>query len=183
MKHCKKPPILPRLSGGHATHRLARVTDFDATRGRFYRHEVAFLLPGRRVGAVSNPDVQKGWRQALAVVRSQVVLGAIVALVCLGVNGVRSAVSALLGTGIGVAATALMALAMLRHGDGATLARATWGFFSGWLVKVAFTVALLVIAFRSPGVEAVPLLAAYIVTFLGYWVGAARSGGSATQNG
>jgi F0F1-type ATP synthase assembly protein I len=132
---------------------------------------------------LSNPDVQKGRRQALAVVLSQVGLGAIVALVCLGVDGARAAISALLGTGIGVAATGLMAFAMLRHGDGATLMRATLGFFSGWLVKVAFTVALLVIAFRSPGVDAVPLLAAYVVTFLGYWIGAARSGGSATQNG
>ena len=44
-------------------------------------------------------------------------------------------------------------------------------------MKVGFTVALLVIAFRSPNVEAVPLLAAYVATFFGYWFGAARLGG------
>ncbi len=75
-----------------------------------------------------------------------------------------------------MAATSLMAFAMLRHGEGATLMRATIGFFLGWLVKVGFTIALLVTAFRSPNVEAVPLLAAYVATFFGYWFGAARLG-------
>jgi F0F1-type ATP synthase assembly protein I len=74
-----------------------------------------------------------------------------------------------------------MAFAMLRHGEGATLARATVGFFLGWLVKVGFTVALLVVAFRSPGVSPVPMLAAYVATFVGYWIGAARLGGPAEK--
>lgn len=125
-------------------------------------------------GALSNPDVQKGRRQALAVVLSQAVLGAVVAAACYALDGSRAGASALLGTAIGVSATTLMAFAMLRHGEGATLMRATIGFFLGWLVKVGFTVALLVMAFRSPNVEAVPLLAAYVATFFGYWFGAAR---------
>jgi F0F1-type ATP synthase assembly protein I len=126
--------------------------------------------------ALSNLDVQKGRRQALAVVLSQVLLGAAVAAVCFAIAGSRAGASALLGAGIGVAATSLMAFAMLRHGEGATLMRATIGFFLGWLVKVGFTIALLVTAFRSPNVEAVPLLAAYVATFFGYWFGAARAG-------
>jgi len=128
---------------------------------------------------VSNLDVQKGRRQALAVVFSQGLLGLIVAAICLAIGGTRAGASALLGAAIGVAATMLMAFAMLRHGEGATLARATVGFFLGWLVKVGFTVALLVVAFRSPGVSPVPMLAAYVATFLGYWIGAVRSGGPA----
>lgn len=118
--------------------------------------------------------MQKGRRQALAVVLSQAVLGAVVAAVCYAIDGSRAGASALLGTAIGVAATSLMAFAMLRHGEGATLMRATIGFFLGWLVKVGFTVALLVMAFRSQNVEAIPLLAAYVATFFGYWFGAAR---------
>jgi F0F1-type ATP synthase assembly protein I len=132
--------------------------------------------------AVSNLDVQKGRRQALAVVLSQVLLGAVVAAVCFAIWGSRAGASALLGTAIGVAATTLMAFAMLRHGEGATLMTATVGFFLGWLVKVGFTVALLVVAFRSPGVSPVPLLAAYVVTFFGYWIGAARLGGPPASN-
>ena len=131
--------------------------------------------------ALSNLDVQKGWRPALAVVLSQVLLGAAVAAVCFAVSGSRAGASALLGAGIGVAATGLMAFAMLRHGEGATLVRATLGFFLGWLVKVGFTVALLVLAFRSPGVSPVPLLAAYVATSFGYWFGAARLGGPTKQ--
>jgi F0F1-type ATP synthase assembly protein I len=129
--------------------------------------------------AVSNLDVQKARRQALAVVFSQGLLGLIVAAICLTIGGTRAGASALLGAAIGVAATTLMAFAMLRHGEGATLARATVGFFLGWLVKVGFTVALLVVAFRSPGVLPVPMLAAYFATFLGYWIGAVRPDGPA----
>ena len=130
---------------------------------------------------MSNRDLQSGRRQALAVLASQLLLGVIVAIACLAVGGVRAGASALLGAGIAAAATSLMAFAMLRHGEGVTLGRATWSFFSGWLVKVGFTVALLVLAFRSPQVEAVPLLAAYVATFAGYWIGAARASGQATK--
>jgi F0F1-type ATP synthase assembly protein I len=124
---------------------------------------------------LSNPDVQKGRRQALAVVLSQVLLGVLVAVACSAIGGVRAGASALLGAGIGVAATTLMAFAMLRHGDGVSAARAAIGFFTGWLVKVGFTVALLVTAFRSAQVEAVPMLVAYGATYAGYWLGAARA--------
>jgi F0F1-type ATP synthase assembly protein I len=126
---------------------------------------------------LSNPEVQRGRRQALVVVLSQVLLGVLVAIVCYAIDGAGAGVSALLGTAIGVAATTLMAFAMLRHGEGVSATRAAVGFFTGWLVKVGFTVALLVTAFRSSKVEAVPLLAAYFVTFVGYWIGAARANG------
>ena len=124
--------------------------------------------------------MQQGRRQALAVVRGQVVVGALIAIVCYAIEGTRAGASALLGTGIGVAATSLMALAMLRHGGGVSAAQAAIGFFTGWLVKVGLTVALLVTAFRSPTVDAVPLLAAYAATYVGYWWGGARMTGGPT---
>jgi F0F1-type ATP synthase assembly protein I len=130
---------------------------------------------------LSNLDLGFGRRQALAVVLSQALLGAIVVIACLVIGGARAGASALFGAGIGVAATSLMAFAMLRPGAGASLERVAWGFFSGWLVKVGFTVALLVVALRSRKVEAVPLLAAYFVTFVGYWIGAARASGSTKE--
>ncbi len=126
--------------------------------------------------------MQKGRRQALAVVLGQGLLGAVVAAASFAIAGSRAGASALLGAGIGVAATSLMAFAMLRHGEGATLLRAAIGFFLGWLVKVGFTIAMLVIAFSSPNVEAVPLLAAYVATFFGYWFGAARLGEPAQKH-
>ncbi|MGI9247232.1 MAG: ATP synthase subunit I [Steroidobacteraceae bacterium] len=123
--------------------------------------------------------MQKGRRQALVVVLSQVALGALVAVACYAIEGPRAGASALFGGAIGVVATSLMAVAMLRQGGGVSAARAAVGFLTGWLVNVGFTVALLVTAFRSPGVDAVPLLAAYVATFFGYWLGAARAGGFA----
>jgi F0F1-type ATP synthase assembly protein I len=131
--------------------------------------------------AVSKLEIQRGRHQALAVVLGQGLLGAIVAVACLAVWGSRAGASALLGAGIGIAATSLMAFAMLRHGEGADAQRVAWSFFSGWLVKVAFTLVLLVLAFRSPGVDAAPLLAAYVATFFGYGLGAVRKGGQNTK--
>ncbi len=135
-----------------------------------------------RVEALSNLGLQQGRRQALAVVLGQGLLGAVVAIACLVVLGPRAGASALLGAGIGIAATSLMAFAMLRHGEGASAQWVAWSFFTGWLVKVGFTVALLVVAFRSPGVSPVPMLAAYVATFIGYWIGAARPGGPALKH-
>lgn len=126
---------------------------------------------------MSSLEVQRGRRQALAVVLGQVLLGAVIATVCLAGWGARAAESALVGAGIGTAATALMAFAMLRHGDGAGVERVALSFFSGWLAKVLFTIAALVVALRSPKVEAVPLIAGYGATFIGYWFAVARVGG------
>jgi len=130
---------------------------------------------------LSNLGLQQSRRQAVAVVLGQGLLGAIVAIACLAMWGPRAGASALLGAGIGITATTLMAFAMLRHGDGASAQRVAWSFFSGWAVKVVFTLALLVVAFRSRNVDAMPLLAAYVATFFGYWFGVARLGGQNTK--
>jgi F0F1-type ATP synthase assembly protein I len=118
----------------------------------------------------------------MAVVLAQGLLGAVVAIACLALWGSRAGASALLGAAIGIVATSLMAFAMLRHGAGASAQRVAWSFFSGWLVKIAFTLALLVVALRSPGVDAAALLVAYVATFFGYWLGAARLGGQKETN-
>ena len=129
---------------------------------------------------MSNLDLQKGRRQALAVVLSQALLGTIVAIACFR----RGCACRRLGAarrghrGGGDVPDGVRDAAA---GEGASLTRVTLGFFSGWLVKVGFTVALMVMAFRSPKVDAVPLLAAYVATFFGYWFGAARPGGPATN--
>jgi F0F1-type ATP synthase assembly protein I len=125
---------------------------------------------------LSNAEIQQGRRRAANVVLGQGLLGAVVAAACLAVWGSRAGASALLGAGIGIAATSLMAFAMLRHGAGASAQRVAWSFFSGWVVKVAVTVALL-----SPKVHSAALLAAYVATFFGYWIGAARGGGQNTK--
>ena len=140
-----------------------------------------FCCPDELSEALSNAEIQQGRRQAMAVVLGQAVLGVIVAITCLAVWGSRAGASALLGAGIGITATTLMALAMLRHGAGAGAQRVFLGFAIGWLVKVGFTVAVLVVMFRSPKVAPLPMLAAYVLTFAGYWFGVARASGQAQQ--
>lgn len=130
---------------------------------------------------MSNLDVQMARRSALGVLVSQVTLGAIVAIACFLVRDAHAGASALIGAGIGVAATSLMAFAMLRPGEGASLGRVALGFFGGWLVKVGFTVAVLVVALRSQKVEAVPMLIGYFATFAGYFFGAVRASGQAEK--
>lgn len=137
-------------------------------------HDVVFLLPGAVLRFSSKLALRDGRRQAIAVVLGQLAIGCAIAAACLGIWGVRAAGSALLGAAIGVAATALMAFALLRHGPDTSAMRLASSLLTGWLVKVGFTLALLVVAFRSPQVDAMPLLGAYIATFLGYWLGAAR---------
>ena len=88
--------------------------------------------------------------------------------------GSRAGVSALVGAGIGIAATTFMAFAMLRHGPGVSAQRVAWSFFSGWFVKVALTLAMLVAALQSPRIVGFPLLAGYAATYIGYWAAAAR---------
>jgi ATP synthase protein I len=127
---------------------------------------------------LSTLDGRKSRRQALVVLLGQGLFGSVVAAACAVAWGSRAGGSALAGAGIGIAATSLMAFAMLRHGASAGALRVAVSFLTGWLVKVGLTVALLVVAFRSPQVEPVPMLAAYGATFLGYWFGATRLAGS-----
>ncbi|HSQ69741.1 MAG TPA: ATP synthase subunit I [Steroidobacteraceae bacterium] len=126
-------------------------------------------------------DMQDGRREARAVLLAQGLIGLVVAGGCWAAAGRLAGMSALYGAGIGVAATTLMALAMLRGGSGMTATRAAIGLITGWLVKVAFTIAVLALALRSPGIEALPLIGAYAATFLGYWVGAARASARSSE--
>jgi F0F1-type ATP synthase assembly protein I len=115
-------------------------------------------------------------RLAMRVVLGQVVVTLGVAAAFAAVSGAGSGRSALVGGGIGVLATAFMAFALLRHRAGAGAGRIAGSFYLGWAIKVAMTVALLVIAFRSPGLAPLPVLAAFFATFCAYWLAAAGGG-------
>jgi len=66
-------------------------------------------------------------------------------------------------------ATALMVLAVFRYPEGANATRIAWGFYLGQFLKVALSIALLVVAFGAPGVVPLALLVGYVATFAGYW--------------
>ena len=108
-------------------------------------------------------------RAAFRVVGAQLVLTLLLAVLALALGGPRSAASALWGGAIGMAATSLMALAVFRPAEGSSPTRILWGVLLGQTLKIALTVALLITAFRSPRVEPLSLLGAYMASFAPYW--------------
>lgn len=113
--------------------------------------------------------VQAERRVALQIVLAQGAITLAAALVCAMGWGAAAAKSAAWGGGIGMAATALMALALFRRGENAGALRAAWDLYLGQVLKVALTIALLVTAFKSPGIVPAALLAGYAASFVGYW--------------
>ena len=113
--------------------------------------------------------VQAERRAAFRVVVAQAVITLGVAAVAAVGWGAAAASSALLGGGIGIAAATFMVLAVFRYPEGANATRIAWGFYLGQFLKVALSVALLVMAFTSKGVVPLALLVAYAATFAGYW--------------
>lgn len=143
---------------------------------------MAFLLPAncRQTidtdwnGALSAHEFVRARRQALQITFAQLLALLVVAAACGLAWGLRSGVSAAVGGSIGIVAQAGSAFISLRDRPGASAARIAGRVFLGWLTKVLFTLALLVIAFRSRRLSPLPLLCGYAVTILMYGVAAAR---------
>jgi F0F1-type ATP synthase assembly protein I len=92
-----------------------------------------------------------------------------VTAVAAGGWGAAAARSALWGGGIGMAASVLMVLAVFRHPEGTSAMRIAWGFYLGQFLKVALSIALLVVAFGAKGAVPLAILVGYVATFAGYW--------------
>jgi F0F1-type ATP synthase assembly protein I len=135
--------------------------------GRLYVAEVALLLPGSVTLRLTRVQAER--RAAYRVVLAQAAITAAAAAVALAGWGAAVARSALWGGGIGIAASAFMVLAVFRHPEGAGVLRIAWGFYLGQFLKVALSIALLVVAFGAEGVVPIAVLVAYVATFAGYW--------------
>jgi len=119
------------------------------------------------------PNASRPWlaarRLAFSVVLGQAGVTLLAALVCLAVDGETGALSALLGGGVGTAASLAMAvIAFGRTPRSAPVILAA--FFLGELAKLVLMIGLFVAAWHwmrpSPGA----MFAAYGATFLVYWV-------------
>ena len=119
------------------------------------------------------PNASRPWfaarRLACRVVLGQAGVTLLAALVCLIVEGKSGAISALLGGGIGTAASlAMAAIAFGRTPRSAPVILAA--FFLGELAKLVLMIGLFVAVWHwmrpSPGA----MFAAYGATFLVYWV-------------
>lgn len=82
----------------------------------------------------------------------------------------RAALSAALGGGISSAASLAMALLSFPRGAAADPLRAVRAFFIGEAVKVALVITLFVVVLKTMRVAALPMLGAYIATFLVFWI-------------
>ena len=125
------------------------------------------MLPGSVTLRLTRVQAER--KAAYRVVLAQgVVTLAVAAVAALG-WGPEAAKSAIWGGAIGMAAAAFMVLAVFRYPEGASATRIAWGFFLGQFLKVALSIALLVMAFGAEGVVPLALLAGYAATFAGYW--------------
>lgn len=114
-------------------------------------------------------DLPNARRLAYSVVIGQAVVTGVVALVSLGLAGMHAAGSALLGGGISTLAS--LGMAVVGFSQGSTDAqRVVIAFFAGEAVKLVVMIVLFVVVLKTMQVSPVPLFAAYMATFVVYWV-------------
>ena len=140
-------------------------------------------LPGSLavVSPPSTPQFASVRRQGLWVVVGQVLVALGGALIGYATRGQLASVSALIGGGIGAAATLVQVVVGLRSSAGQTPQAVVRGFYRGSAMKLAVTVLLFALALRGRHLAAAPLFVTYVATFLVYWLALARSFRSQAQ--
>lgn len=109
-------------------------------------------------------------RVALRMVMRQVLVTVAVAAIFWGLKGQREAVSALMGGGIGIAASLAMVMFVFRksaQGDAKLIMR---NAYKGEVAKIGITIVLFGIVLKFFEVAALPLFLAYIAALLMHWV-------------
>jgi ATP synthase protein I len=122
-------------------------------------------------------------RLAKGIVLGQLAITVLVAIVSFSLGGTLALVSALLGGGISTLATLAMALvAFGRHAQGSVY-RVMGAFFAGELAKAVVLITLFVIVLRTMTISPAAWFAAYLATFLVYWIALAAQLSSLTATG
>jgi ATP synthase protein I len=130
-----------------------------------------------RENPLTNYDFALARRQALLLVAGQVAISVVVALICAAVSGAPAGLAALVGGGIGVAASIVQVAASFRRTAANAPAAIARGFYRGEALKIAVTVLLFIVALRRRNLPPGPLFAGYVATFAAYWVALARLAG------
>jgi ATP synthase protein I len=128
-------------------------------------------------------DASQARRTAYSIVVWQAVTTAAVALASWVIAGELAARSAFIGGGISTLASLAMALLAFRRGTSADAMRAVRGFFVGEAAKVATVVVLFVVVLRTLKVSPLAMFAAYVATFIVYWLALANALPSSTGSG
>jgi F0F1-type ATP synthase assembly protein I len=119
-------------------------------------------------------DLPAAKRLAFSVVRGQAAMTLAAALVGWALGGAHVAVSAALGGAIGTVASLGMALIAFRGGAAPSPARILGTFYAGEIVKVALAIVSFVLVLKLTGASPLPMFAAYMATFVVYWIVLAR---------
>jgi F0F1-type ATP synthase assembly protein I len=108
-------------------------------------------------------------RQSLQILRWQVGWLGALALVCGVIFGPRAGASVLVGGGIGLLWTVYMAATLFRHSLSRGASVGVLSLLGGWLIKVALTMCLLVIALRSRLLIPPAVLTGLFGAMVAYW--------------
>jgi ATP synthase protein I len=122
---------------------------------------------GTTVVAIDLPSAR---RSAYRVVLGQAVMTGIVAAASFVLAGPIGAVSALLGGGISTLASLAMAVLAFRGSVMADGHRALGAFYGGEAVKLAIVIVSFVVVLKTMKVAPLPMLAAYMATFIVHWI-------------
>jgi ATP synthase protein I len=120
-------------------------------------------------------ELPQARRLAGSVVLGQVVITVVAALLCFAVWGRLAGLSALVGGGISVVASAALALIGFSSAAGAAPETIARKFYMGEGTKLAVTVALFVAVFVTMKVNFAALFGAYIATLFVYWIALANA--------
>jgi F0F1-type ATP synthase assembly protein I len=119
-------------------------------------------------------DLPAAKRLAFSVVRGQAAVTLAAALVGWALGGSHVGISAALGGAIGTVASLGMALMAFGGKSTATPARILGMFYVGELVKVALAIVSFVLVLLLTSASPLPMFAAYMATFVVYWIVLAR---------
>jgi F0F1-type ATP synthase assembly protein I len=131
---------------------------------------VAFLLSiGGRRKSLSANVLAVAARQSLRLLVWQAGCVVALSLVFAAFGGGKAGWSSLVGGGIGLIWTVYMTVMLAKHSIdyGVRLGMAT--LIVGWVAKVALTISLLIIAFRSQAIAPLPLLGGLGGALIAYW--------------
>ena len=119
-------------------------------------------------------DLPQARRLAFGVVLGQAAATVMAGLLAWAIAGRLAAFSALLGGGIGTAASLILVLVGFRR-RAADAGQALRAFFGGEALKLVVVIGLFVAAFKTTKVAPLAMFAAFAATFIVYWIALAAA--------
>lgn len=120
-------------------------------------------------------ELPQARRLAMSVVLGQVAITVVAAVICFAAWGRTPGISALVGGGISVVASAVLAFFGFGSPAGSLPERVARDFYIGEALKLAVTVALFVVVFVTLKVSFAALFGTYIATLFVFWIALANA--------